>query len=186
MKAETLSFEEILREKIIEFSSENTAKNTDKSPSSASSAHSGFSREIRTAEELFTHKINFEPVIFGAKKYSRSASLTAKKVDKVTKTPSKEAVVSVNSLSKEAFLALEMMKRLGSTELNTNEISMSLVKKSFRRLCLVYHPDKILNSASPREIQELSLNFSQLKKAKDELEKYFAKQIPAQTSQEAA
>lgn len=166
MKADTVSFKDILREKMGDSPSENKGK----SPSSEPHLKNVSSTE-------FFEQINFETVFFTAKKYSRSASLTAKKIENpietAVKTPSVEVVFEVNSLSKEAFFALEMMKSLGAFELNTTEITLSQVKKAFRRLCVVYHPDRIPSEANSEEIKDFSLRFSQLKTAKDELEESF-------------
>lgn len=162
MKTESMSFADILREKM----SDSLYENKGKSPSSEPQLKNASSTEIH-------EKIDFETVFFTAKKYSRSASLTAKKAEKAAIIPSVEVTLEVNSLSKEAFFALEMMKNLGALELNCSKITLSLVKKAFRRLCSQYHPDKIPSFASPQQIQEVSLKFSQLKTAKDELEEFF-------------
>lgn len=163
-----------------------SSENKEKSPSSEPQLKNASSTEIYES-------IQFETVFFTAKKYSRSASVASFPSEKVTKkvetaasSPSREVVLQANSLSKEAIFALELMKRLGAFELNTSEISLSQVKKAFRRLCLVYHPDKISPSASIKELQEVSLNFSQLKTAKDEIEAFFTLYNKSTDSDKAA
>ena len=147
--------------------SDSPSENKEKSPTSEPMLKNASSTEMYA-------KIDFETVFFTAKKYSRSASAATFPSEKVAQTVTKEVLLAVNSLSSEGLFALETMKKLGAFELSSREISLSQVKKAFRRLCLVYHPDKIPSSATAADIKAVSLNFSQLKTAKDTLEESFA------------
>ena len=174
MKNDSASFREILREKMGDFPSENAPKSATKSGISGSGAFSVSREEINLSDVAWQQRIDFDTVVFPSKKYARPVSLSVKKVEKSVKSPSTEAVIEVKSLSKTALSALENLKTLGAFELNSQQISLSLVKRSFRRLCLIYHPDQQDLGISSRELAEKSLKFSQLKNAKDELEEFFA------------
>ncbi len=162
-----ISFEQILREKIQSFPSENREKSPISGP------------KVQAAETVFSadvshQKIDFETVIFPQKKYSRLASLMPKKLENTVFASEKELLLEVKHLPMSAFVSLELLKKLGANELSSSEISLSEVKKAFRRLCLVYHPDHQSAELSPAVLEEKSLLFAQLKTAKDDLEEYFS------------
>lgn len=80
------------------------------------------------------------------------------------KAPPPEPKIRLEKLPIEAILAHEIFLKLGAIELEKSEFSLSEVKKSYRRLAKIYHPDRCKEPQTDK-FQRLSEAFQCLKKA---------------------
>lgn len=142
-------------------------------------------RENPSAERVLRYKSQVTTGEFPSKKTMENGDIAhgaAKETSPaVEPAPVTEPLLSLTELDKDSRLMVGILLELGATDLESG-VSLSRVKKAYRRLAKKYHPDRLPPSASVAQRESAKNAFCRLQKAYE----FLSESLPSKDLADAA